>query len=532
MEVNSYLQLEKVVDNFAKDFMDYVLSGHAMLAVSTYEKDRAIQEIRKAAKPAKRRVFSWSVATGWVVDAEGTLLSDKPETQPDQAIAEIASHEEENSIWILRDFGIYLNKDTFGEFDIVISLLDNLRQSLCHDGKTIVFLGPGFKSPDVLKQDIALMDFSLPRPEDIEKHIKFVCEKVTVEDGSKFELNKDMIPDITYACRGMTQQQIFDRVALALRKHKNLTLEAVQTIINEKGAVIRASGILDFTEPPKGGLDVVGGYEALKRQVRLDKPCFSEEAKEFGIDFPKGLLLVGLSGCGKTLIATAIASEFGMPLISMDVGSLMDSLVGGSEKNMREAIQILESVAPCVCLLDEIEKAFGGQGDHDGGSSKRVFSTYLKWLNDHTSPVYVVATANQIQSLPPELSRKGRFDEIFGLDLPSEEEREQIFCIHLTKRKRSLDDYSCSELAKQSKCFTGADVEQAVKQGLKTAFCEGRETKQSDFEKAIKSVVPLSKTNPEQIRLIQEWCNTHAKQANPKVLPKQEPKKRRVSVSA
>ncbi len=241
MEVDPYLQWRKTVDNFAKDFTDYVLSGHAMLAVSTYEKDRAVEEIVKTAKIVNRNVFSWSIATGWM--HQDSALSDKPETQPDQALAKIVDDDSENSIWILKDFGVYLHKDTFGEFDIIISLLDNLRQHLSKDGKTIVFLGPGFKSPDVLKQDIASIDFSLPRPKDIEKHIRFVCEKVTMEDGSVFKINEDMISDVIYACQGMTQQQIFDRVALSLRKHRNLTPEAVQTIINEKGAVIRASAL-------------------------------------------------------------------------------------------------------------------------------------------------------------------------------------------------------------------------------------------------------------------------------------------------
>jgi SpoVK/Ycf46/Vps4 family AAA+-type ATPase len=320
--------------------------------------------------------------------------------------------------------------------------------------------------------------------------------------------------EIIRACQGMSQQQIMDRVSLVLRKHKNFTKDAVRTLFHEKGAVIRSSGLLQFIEPPKGGLDIVGGYEAVKEHVELDKPCFSDKAKEFGIDPPLGFLMVGISGCGKTLLATAVASEMGYPLIGFDVGNCMGSLVGESEKNVREAIKIIESVAPCVMLIDEIEKGFGGNGERDGGSSKRVFGTFLKWLNDRKSLVYAIATANEVQSLPPELFRKGRFDEIFGLDLPDEEERAKIFCIHLSKRDREPGLYNCRELAKITNGFTGADIEQTVKLALKMAFFDGTALHPKHIEKAIGSIIPLIKVEKERIENIRNWCGRHAKPAS------------------
>lgn len=222
--------------------------------------------------------------------------------------------------------------------------------------------------------------------------------------------------------------------------------------------------------------------------------------------------------CGKTATTLAIASEFGFPLIAMDVGNLMDKYVGESESNMRAAIQILESVAPCVLQLDEIEKGFGGVGDLDGGASKRVFGTFIKWLNDHRSPVYVVATANQVESLPPEFARKGRFDEIFGVDLPTPEERAEIIRIHLAKRGRDPNTYGIEEIVAATENFTGADIEQAIKVGLKIAFAAKRELTTEHCLKGAASITPLSKTEPQRIQTIRDWCATHAKAANVKPL--------------
>ncbi len=435
----------------------------------------------------------------------------------------------ENSIFILKDFGYYLQYETYNKFDVVVSWLDNMKQVLSNVGQTIVFVGPVFNAPNILSQDITAIEFNLPDKEQIEKQIKFVCENVQTENGDKFEPNQSKMNDIIDACKGMTQQQTFDRVALALRKHKDFNCKAVKTILNEKASVIKASGLLTYIEPPEGGLAMVGGYEALKDHVRLDIPCFSEEAQEFGIDFPKGIMLVGIPGCGKTLLSLAIASEFNLPLISLDVGNVMDKYVGQSEANMREAIRFLERVAPCVLQLDEIEKGFGG-GDLDGGSSKRVFGTFLKWLNDRTAPVYVVATANEVQSLPPEFSRKGRFDEIFGLDLPNHTERKQIFNIHLTKRDRDSVEFCLEDFAKETNGFTGADIEQVIKLSLKIAFANNDPLNHFAIMKAIEEIIPLSKTEPQRIESIRSWCKTRAKQANPQEEKRTNNSARRVTV--
>jgi len=336
-----------MMDTFKDDMQDYICSGHSLLYVETFEKDRAISEIAEIAKVSSRKVCLWSIAQGWVYE-DGTKVCDVKPTAPVEDHLQAVLDFPEDVICILKDFGGYLQHSTYPNYDIVIGWLDELRKIVASVRQTIIFVGPEFSIPKPLLHDITRIDFGLPDNEQVGERINFVCSDVTKADGTKFKPSKEIIPQIVDACRGMTSQQTVDRVALALRKHKDLNEEAVRTIIREKAGVIRASGLLTYIEPPKGGLSNVGGYDALKQHVLLDQPCFTQEARDFGIEFPRGLMLVGIPGCGKTLLSLAIASELGLPLVAMDVGNLMDKYVGESESNMREAIKMLESIAPCV----------------------------------------------------------------------------------------------------------------------------------------------------------------------------------------
>lgn len=502
------------MNDFRTDFRDYICSGHALLHVDTFEKDRAITEIAEVASNTDRKVHIWSIAQGWT-DANGAQVCNVKPAAPIEDHLQAVVDFPEGVICVLRDFGGYLRHETYPSYDIVVGWLDELRKIVASVRQTIVFVGPDFDTPKALLHDVTKIDFALPENEKISERIDFVCSDVTKADGSKFKPNEEIIPQIVDACRGMTSQQTVDRVALALRKHKDLNHDAVRTIVREKAGVIKASGLLTYIEPPEGGLSIVGGYDALKQHVLLDQPCFTQDARDFGIEFPRGLMLVGIPGCGKTLLSLAIASELGLPLIAMDVGNLMDKFVGESEKNMREAIKMLESIAPCVLQLDEIEKGFGGSGDSDGGASRRVFGSFIKWLNDRQSPVYAVATANQVQSLPPEFCRKGRFDEIYGLDLPTLVERREIFHIHLSKRGRDSDAFELDQLAEATEGYTGADIEQIVKLSLKIAFSGGKNLGQKHLDDAVPEIIPLSKTEASRIADTKSWCERHAKPANP-----------------
>jgi len=513
---------------FADKIIDYVSSGHAILSVLTSEKERAITEITKGAIGDNRQIRIWSISTGWT-DCEGNSVGSLKVEAPVEQQLKLIRSESEGTIFILRDFGHYLDHKTYSFNDVVVSTLDDLKKTISAESKTIIMVGPCLDIPQQLLHDITSVSFDLPNKEQIEERIRFACNGVFHQDGTKFELEEAIIPNIVAACKGMTSQQIVDRVTLSLRIHKTIDEEAVKTILSEKAGIVKSSGLLSYMEVDGEGLSCVGGYDEIKHHVSLDAPCFSDEARDFGIEFPKGLMLVGVSGCGKTLISKAIASELSLPLIAMDVGNLMSKYVGESEQQTRSAIKMIESIAPCVLQLDEIEKGFGVSGGNDGGSSGRVFGTFIKWLNDRTSPVYVVATANQVQSLPPEFCRKGRFDEIYGLGLPCDDERYAIFKIHISKKNRDVDDFNIEELVSLTAGFTGADIEQVVKLGLKLAFSDSKVLTQKHLEQAIDRIIPLSKTEPERINSIKEWCDKHTKQAN--TTKKKNKNIRRVSLS-
>ena len=291
----------------------------------------------------------------------------------------------------------------------------------------------------------------------------------------------------------------------------------MQLILDEKRQVIRKSGLLEYY-PVQEGLRQIGGLDYLKYWLGRRAPAFSEAARRFGLPEPKGLLLLGVQGCGKSLTAKAVAAQWHLPLLRLDVGRIFSGLVGSSEENLRKAIRVAESVAPAVLWIDEIEKGLSGiasSGMTDSGVTARVFGTLLTWLQEKTAPVFVIATANRIEALPPELLRKGRFDEIFFVDLPTPEERQEIFDIHLRRRGRDPARFDLSELTRLSPGFSGAEIEQAVVEGLYHAFADGKELEQAHLVGAISETMPLATTMKEEIARLREWARTRTRPASP-----------------
>jgi len=266
--------------------------------------------------------------------------------------------------------------------------------------------------------------------------------------------------------------------------------------------------------PPSTG-DGTSSNDAVKHHIQRDKACFSDKARAFGIDPPRGILLTGVSGCGKTAISLAAAAELGVRLIQFDVGAMMSKWVGESEANTRQALQQVEAMAPCVLQLDEVEKGFGSVGsDGDSGASLRTFGTLLKWMSERMCPVYIVMTANDVSKLPPEFTRKGRIDEIFGIYLPTTEERKEIFTIHLGLRQRDPSTFDLDALATATDAYTGADIEQVVITGLKLAFHAGGELTTRHLLQAAPEVRPLSQTDSERVAAMTAWLDRHTKPAS------------------
>jgi ATP-dependent 26S proteasome regulatory subunit len=500
-------------DPFRAQLTDYILSGHAYLHCPTTEKTRFLAELKALAEglpDGGRQIFVWSQAAGWR-DGEGNVPALPSPAQTGQPDPQRAPQEmldlPENSLFVLKDFGCYVQHKTYSYADVVIAWLCEIRDVLASTGRTVIFLGPEFEVPAALANDVTTVEFPLPDDPAIAESVRFVM------DGHKFD--KAVLPAIVSACRGMTQQQVEDRTALALRKFKNLNGEAAKLILHEKAEVIRRTGLLKYAEPPAGGLGLIGGCENVKRHIQRDKACFTPEARAFGIDPPHGLLLAGIPGCGKTAISLAAAAELGLPLIQFDVGCLMSKWVGETEANTRHTLRQIEAMAPCVVQMDEVEKGFGSVGrDGDSGAGMRAFGTVLKWMSERSCPVYIIMTANNVQVLPPEFTRKGRIDEVFGVYLPTELERREILGIHLRLRNRKPAAFDLRALAAATDRYSGADIEQVVITGLKLAFHAGSELHTEHLLQAVAEVRPLSQTDPERVTAMTEWLDRHTKPAN------------------
>jgi len=339
-----------------------------------------------------------------------------------------------------------------------------------------------------------------------------------VRQGQKavVDLDKETAEGLIKAAQGLTLSEAENAFAKAIANDGVLDKDDIRLVLDEKRQVIRKSGLLEFVGVEQE-LAHVGGLDELKGWLTGRIGAFGEPARKFGLPAPKGLLLLGVQGCGKSLTAKAIASHWALPLLRLDVGRIFSSLIGSSEENLRKAIRVAESVSPAVLWIDEIEKGLAGSAGAavtDSGVSARVFGALLTWLQEKTAPVFVVATANRIDALPPELLRKGRFDEIFFIDLPSAAERREIFRIHVAKRQRDPAAFDLDALSTAAEGFSGAEIEQAVVAGLYHAFGEGTELRQGHVIKAVEESVPLSSTMGEDIGRLREWSKNRTRPAS------------------
>jgi SpoVK/Ycf46/Vps4 family AAA+-type ATPase len=376
--------------------------------------------------------------------------------------------------------------------------------------KHILLLSPFFKLPIELEKYVTVINMPLPDKIDLEKRLNVVL-------GKENSINEDLKKFLLDAAAGLTDTEADLAFRLAKEKVGLNKREAIKIVANEKSQIIRKSGILDYYQTSENLDSSVGGLDNLKQWLKLRSKAFERRAKDFGLKEPKGLLLLGVPGTGKSLTAKSIASEWNQPLLKLDIGKVFQAEVGSSESNIRQAIFTAEAIAPCVLWIDEIEKGLSTSGgEKDGGTNSRVFSTILTWMQEKTKPVFVVATANNISNLPPELLRKGRFDEIFFIDLPTQKERENIFNIHLTKNGQSgITNFEA--LSKKSKYFNGAEIEEVVKEAMFSAYIESNEdpkVKLSHLLSACAQIVPLAITMKIKIDGLREWALTRARPAS------------------
>jgi AAA+ superfamily predicted ATPase len=407
-------------------------------------------------------------------------------------------------IFVLKDFHLHFDKV------LNIRILRNAWNALKSRRNMLVFLGHKFLLPGELQKEVQLLDYSLPTEKDINDRLLFVLDSVNKElEGQKrpqLELSASVLEAATEAAKGMTYFEVENAFSLALIAAKKFDNKFVEAVFQEKIAQLKKNGLLTYMEP-NVSFDNVGGMQGLKKWLTARKKAYSKDAREYNLPMPKGMLLASVPGTGKSLICKAIAKEFDCPLFALDIGSIFDSLVGNSEKNMREMIKTVESIGKCVILIDEIEKslsnsAVGGTGD--SGVSSRIFGTFLTWLNDRKNPAFIVATTNDHTKLPAALIRKGRFDQLFWVDLPTSEERKEIFSVVISKYKRDPKNFSLSSLVNGSKDFTGAEIEEVFKDAMYKAFELGQEVGDAHVLEVLSEFIPFAVSHADDLKAMRK----------------------------
>jgi len=464
-----------------------------IIFIRTGEEERLEVLLQLAAGRLKpRRLATWDYING----ISGVLGSEKNAArQPMAALQWLQDLDNNNpTILLLKDF----NK--FSEDAGIARMLRNLSTQLRQKQHTIIISSSNWMPSNDFDDSLTIFDLPLPHQHELRNLLKSIA---TTSGG---ELGKEVLEELTHACSGLSEARVRQVAARALAQRGRLGHEDLSEVLEEKRQTIARSEVLEYCETKISPGDI-GGLEALKKWLNQRHQAFSDEAREFGLPIPRGVLLVGPQGTGKSLTAKAIAHSWAMPLLRLDVGRLFAGLVGASEARTRETIQRAEAMAPCVLWIDEIDKGFGGDSRSDGGTSQRVLANVLTWMAEKTSAVFLVATANGVEKLPAELLRKGRFDEIFMLDLPTREERFSILNLHIEQRRKGLR-IPLETVIDRTNSFSGAELEQTVIEAMHFAFAERRELEESDLILAASQVVPLSRTAKEQLKSLKEWAST------------------------
>ncbi len=500
--------------NFQTEIETLIRARYPILYVITSEEMRVQNILAEIAAKRQKKLFEWTCSSG-IVPAGASIQSHRsrnPATKDPLAALDLVIEQVEPAIFLFKDFHPFLTRNNFA----VIRRLKDIALNLKNSFKTIVLLSPVMEIPLELDKEITVVNFPQPTKEDLASLLERIVAEVQEVKEVQLDLDHDSRERLLQAALGLTLGEAENVFAKILVKDQRLGGEHVHEVFAEKQQIIRKSGLLEYYAAQED-FTSVGGLGVLKDWVNKRSIAFTAEAHDFGLPSPKGILLLGVQGCGKSLCAKAVARLWQLPLLRFDMGRMFGSLVGSSEENVRRAIAVAESIAPAVLWVDEIDKAFAGSqssGMTDGGTTARVFGTFLTWLSEKSAAVFVVATANEVSQLPPELLRKGRLDEIFYVDLPAAEERAEIFRIHLAKRQRDPVGFDVPALVAASEQFSGAEIEEAIISALYDAFYAHEELTTRHVLTALEQTVPLAKTMSEQITAQREWAKGRARNAS------------------
>ena len=479
-------------ENFSDEIGVLLRAGWRLIALESFEEERALGLLEGVAEASGRACVRWSLASG---------IRDQEESHGsfDAGLRALANHKKP-ALFVILDAHRLLDDP------LAIRRLRDLLPVLAGRKQIVVLLAPMLDLPLELTREAARVELPLPDAAEIDGMYRRLLEGKTLPPKSEAALQ-----GAVRGALGLTGAEAVRVFRKAFRLAGGLNAETVTEIIRDKRQALRRTPALSFCED-RTGLADVGGLGELKRWLGERRRAFGEEAQRFGLPTPRGLLLLGVQGCGKSLCAKAVALEWQFPLMRLDLAAAFASSRRSPERVIREAIQVAESLSPAVLWVDEIEKGFAASASD--ASSSRVFGSFLTWLSEKQAPVFVVATANDVAELPPELLRRGRFDELFFVDLPTLAERREILAIHLTRRGRDPKQFAMEELAAQTERLTGAEIEQAVTAGLHTAFAASRELTNADLANALDETVPLYDTFEERIKELRDWARVRARPAS------------------
>ncbi len=519
------------VEKFSQSPLDrlkvLINSSTPIVVMETVEEVRALSLVHAACSDLSLAVFEWTIADGLVRSGSGAVAPPQqiraisqgnydagasPKTamyntvDPVQALANLETMTVE-AVFVLKDFHRHM------ENPVVIRRLRDVGQKFSANRRTLVLTAPAIEMPPELASLVEFLDLPLPDRDRLREIIRETYIRMAGTHTLKLQLDSNGVDAMAGNLRGLTEETAERAISQAVVGRSALSPDCITDVLDAKKAMLKRSEMLEFVDTTDN-MASVGGLENIKRWLQQRRGAWDDHAVQFGLEPPKGVIILGVQGCGKSLCARAVAGEWKLPLVKFDTAAVYDKFIGETEKRIQKVFRVAEGLAPCVLWIDELEKVFAGSGPDsasaDAGVSSRLLAAFLSWMQDRKPAVFVAATCNNVTVLPPELIRKGRFDELFFVDLPSAAERMQVFSIQLTKRKRNPSDYDLDRVAAAAQGFSGAEIESAVQTALYAAFSRKQELSTEDLLTALSSTVPLSITRAEEIAELRAWAKDRA----------------------
>lgn len=482
----------------AGDLRLLLASRHPLIAAEAQDELRFLTVLRKAAAELRLPVWTWSVTRGLARDGMDPQYGT---ADPRKALAFVAE---------LRDPGVFVLVDAHHALadPLVVRLVKEIAQA-ARPAQTVVLVGQRRAIPPELEGLALPWTLKPPPREEIERVVRRTLDDLAARN-LPVSLGREEVEALVESVRGLSAGEAERVILQAAFRDGRVDQGDVEFVRTARAELLNASGVLELVPTDRGGLEQVGGMEELKAWLGLRGRAFDRDARAFGLDPPRGVLLTGVPGCGKSLVAKTAARTWGLPLVLLDPSRLYGPYVGESEERLHRALRAVEAMAPVVLWIDEIEKGFAAGGEGDAGVSRRLLGTFLRWMQDRPAGVFVMATANDVDALPPEFLRKGRFDGVFFVDLPGEGERREIFRLHLARRGRDPAGFDLAGLARATEGFSGAEIEAAVVGALYRAYAAKKDLTEEDLLEEIAGAVPLSRSRAEDVARLRAWASGRA----------------------